>query len=287
MPTRKKHFLPYWARLVFVPVRMAVLIYAGLAGWIGCSQRSHIYFPIRLDSSEAESIALREGLEPWHGEDNVFHGWRKAGAPTSGKRAVLIFHGNAGNALHRAYFVKAFEGWDATVHILEYPGYGMRQGRAAMSEILVAAEKARAELTQHFKSVYLVGESIGSGVAGEVTGRDPDAVDGVLFLTPFASMVSLAQSKMPFLPVNLILSERYEPLERMALFQGRAVVVVAEEDHVIPPRFGQALYDGLTTSHKKLWVIPGAGHNSFAYSLRPGWWREVVDFLFHEGGEAK
>ena len=55
---------------------------------------------------------------------------------------MLVFHGNAGPALHRLYFVAGFQalGKSWEVFLCEYPGYGSRPGSPSESAIKSAMD---------------------------------------------------------------------------------------------------------------------------------------------------
>ena len=57
--------------------------------------------------------------------------------------ALLVLHGNAGSALDRTYLAEAFQGpampWALDVFLLEYPGYGAREGTPSENALVAAA----------------------------------------------------------------------------------------------------------------------------------------------------
>jgi len=56
--------------------------------------------------------------------------------------------------------------------------------------------------------------------------------------------------------------------------------MVAERDTIVPARFGRHLYEQLR-SPKRLWQVPGAGHNDWLDHVDERWWAEVADYLLH------
>ena len=99
-------------------------------------QRQLIYFP----QVEAEENLLRiaGGMEllDWRDGNGRLIGWR-SGSSADHSRRVVVFHGNAGYALHREYYVAGFlaQGTDWEVYLFEYPGYGARPGEPSESGI--------------------------------------------------------------------------------------------------------------------------------------------------------
>ena len=74
-----------------------------------------------------------------------------------------------------------------------------------------------------------------------------------------------------------LLRDRYDTVGNLSDFEGRVAVLVAEEDEVIPPRFGLALAERLGLG-ARLWTFPGAGHNSWPSGAGALWWDEVVAY---------
>jgi pimeloyl-ACP methyl ester carboxylesterase len=156
---------------------------------------------------------------------------------------------------------------------LEYPGYGARGGSPSIKSWLAAGEAAFGLLPKD-KPVYLVSESIGAGVAAHLARTYPQKVAGMVMFVPYDSLPSLAQSKMPLLLPYFFLRDRYLPAEWMKDYRGPVKVVLAERDEIIPPKFGQRLFDSYA-GPKDLQIIPGARHNEVA-EQSPEWWGEVM-----------
>jgi uncharacterized protein len=144
------------------------------------------------------------------------------------------------------------------VFILEYPGYEDRPGTPTQEHIFRAADEALLLLSTNLP-VYLVGESLGTGVASYLAGKYPDRVRGVVLLAPFNHISAPAQYQYPWLPVRLLLLDHYPSDEYLTRYHGPVGVLVGTADHVVPERFGRQLYEGYN-GPKKLWTFPGADH---------------------------
>lgn len=255
----------------------AVLCGYGLLLLCGCAwQRKLLYFPARFSLEQELEYAAQQGFAPWTNAAGAVIGWKlpAAGAPTG---SVLIVHGNAGCALQRGYLAQPIHQVGALdVYVLEYPGYGARGGSPSQTSWLAAGEEALASLPPG-KPVYVISESIGAGVAAHLAKTQPAAVSGLVLIVPYDSLPALAQSKMPLLLPYLFLRDRYEPARWLKDYRGPIVVVLAERDEIIPPEFGQRLFDSYA-GPKQLQIIPGASHNEAAEQA-PEWWREKISFL--------
>ena len=257
-------------------VRMAVLAYVGFAGLLFVLQRSMIFLPAQFPEEMGRSMAVRQGLEAWE-VDGVFHGWKDT---VGGEGAVIIFHGNAGAAVHRDYLRDLFRGVTVTaahsIYLVEYPGYGFRSGRPSEKAFREAALKAHDAIRNDYASVLLVGESIGSGPATWLAAERE--ADGVLLITPFNRLSAAASHHYPWLPVRLLLRDRFLNDTYLQGYSGPVAFVVAGQDAVIPSRLGRKLYEGY--DGPKLWRLQeDADHNSVYFEPGSAFWLEVMQFL--------
>ncbi len=262
-------------------VGIALLAYLAVVLFYALMQRSFIYHPQTQNLDAALAEVQRLGGSAWRDAGGNWLGWRYS-SPGATRRA-LVLHGNAGQALDRRYWTELFRGlydsgpWEVTV--LEYTGYGPRPGSPSEQTLRDAALQAMDLLqTERPGPVLLLGESLGSGVAAHVTAARPDAIAGILLVTPFASLGAVAQHHLPFLPVSLLLRDRFETLELLRDFVGPMVIVTGTDDTIVPERLALPLKE----AHRGPllhWSQPGAGHNTIDVNPRAAGWREIDAFL--------
>ena len=265
-----------------------LIILIGLAATLYFIQRQLIYFPTQQDLHQAELQAKQLGLEPWLREGQ-FIGWKSRYPDGNATGSVLVLHGNAGAAIHRTYFRDLFQSpaLDARfdVYLLEYPGSGPRPGSPSEASLLQAADEAITQLQQDsHKPVLLVGESLGTVVAAIAGSRKPEAVQGMLLVTPFPNLPVLAKQHYPWVPA-WFLRDRFRADEALAAFPGPVAFLVAGQDTIAPPGLGLAFYDGYT-GIKRLWVEANAGHNTLDYSPHRAVWREILAFLTRPANQS-
>jgi pimeloyl-ACP methyl ester carboxylesterase len=239
-------------------------------------QRRLLYFPQRTTETDALARAERAGLVPWRDGEGALRGWRlprAAGPPAR----VLVLHGNAGSALDRAYYVEALAPHGLDVVLLEYPGYGARPGTPSLETLAAAAVGAVDALAADGAPVWLVGESLGSGVAARAAALRPDRVAGLLLVTPFADLAAVARLHYPAVPAAL-LRDRFRPAADLASFRKPAVVLVAGRDEVVSAEQGRQLHAALP-GPKLLVEQPSASHNSLDLGPASPFWREAILFL--------
>ena len=238
-------------------------------------QRYLIYVPTQLTPQMADEIAAKSGFVAWRNEAGQLIGWKLPASPTP-VGSILIVHGNGGWALNRAYMAKPIH--DAApldVYILEYPGYGARRGSPGETSLLSAADEAFENLPKNLP-VYVVSESLGTGVAAHLAQKFPSDVAGLAMFVPYDKLASVAANHVPFLPAYFLLWDRFDPVDWLKDYHGPVKVIVAGSDEIIPPKLGERLYDSYN-GPKILQVIPGARHSGTT-GEPPDWWRELLAF---------
>jgi hypothetical protein len=256
--------------LITVAIAYALLCVCGCA-W----QRKLLYFPTKIPASAVVQAGAEHGFVPWKNSAGQIIGWK---IPASGMAtgSVLIVHGNAGCAIGRDYLAQPIHDAAAVdVFVLEYPGYGAREGSPGKSSFIAAAEAAF-QLLPANKPRYLVSESIGTGVACELAKHHPKEIAGLALFVPYHRLASVAQRQMWFLPAYFLLLDRFDPEECLKGYGGPVKFAIAEQDEIIGAASGLRLANGYT-GVKSLQVFPGAHHNDIS-GQPPGWWREVFSF---------
>jgi len=270
-------------------VCLVVFAYLAVVLFYAFMQRSFLYHPQTQSPDAALGHVEHQGGSAWLDTNGDWLGWRYEATGTT--RRALVMHGNAGEALDRRYWTELFRGlhdtgpWEVTV--LEYPGYGPRSGKPSEPALRDAALQAM-DLLQAERPgpVLLLGESLGSGVAAHVAAARPDAIAGIILVTPFASLGAVAQHHLPFLPVSLLLRDRFDTLGMLKDFAGPMVIVTGSADTIVPEQFALPL----KKAHKGPllhWSQPGAGHNNIDVDPRAAGWREIDAFLAaHLSGQS-
>jgi pimeloyl-ACP methyl ester carboxylesterase len=251
--------------IVYLLIVLAALIF----------QRRLIYFPRTIPPALAVPAAAELGFVPWKNPAGQIIGWKlPASAPPIA--SVLITHGNAGCAIDRGYLAGPIhDAAPVDVYVLEYPGYGSREGSPDKRSILAAADEAFGLLTNGLPR-YLVSESLGAGVACYLAKAHSTNVAGLVLFMPYHDLASVAQRKMPFLPAYLLLLDRFNPAEYLKDYRGPVKIVLAGADEIIPVESGRRLFEGYH-GPKTLQIIPGAHHNEIA-EQSPAWWKAVLSF---------
>jgi fermentation-respiration switch protein FrsA (DUF1100 family) len=185
--------------------------------------------------------------------------WTLPAAPDA--PVILYLHGNAGTIGHRAERIRAIAalGWGALVP--QYRGYGGNPGTPSEAGLRQDAAAALAALRAQGippGRIVLWGESLGSGLASWLAARHE--VGAVVLETPFTSIAAIAKQSYPFVPVDLLLKDRFDSLAELPAITAPILIAVAGRDRVVPPAMGRELH-AAARAPAELWEVPEAGHS--------------------------
>ena len=197
----------------------------------------------------------------------------------------MIAYGNGNMAVRCEHYVREIQTVAALdVFILEYPGYADRPGLPSQSSLFDAADDAFLMLPTN-QPVYLVGESLGSGVASYLAGTYSNQIAGIILLSPFNCLSDVAQYHYPQLLVQVLLLDRFPSEDYLCNYHGPVGVTVDGRDDVVPEKFGLLLFNDYA-GPKKLWEFPQGGHTEIAEPPAK-FWKEVVGFWQTNRSSAK
>lgn len=229
------------------------LIFTGLCAAMFFAQRSLLYYPV------AGSVpAGAERLELAAGEATL-RVWTR---PLAGPDALVYFGGNAEDvAGNFAPFAAALP--RRALYLVNYRGYGGSTGAPTEAALLADALAVYDHVRGRHANVAVVGRSLGSGVAVHVAAER--AAAHLVLVTPFDSIENVAGGFYPFLPVRLLLLDKYDSAARVARIRAPTLVVVAGRDEVIPRARTDALIARFPPAQVRVEVVAGATHNALEY----------------------
>jgi len=241
-------------------------------------QRKIIYFPAQYSIEHQQQLADRSNLKLWPSADN-YSGLIAKPPQSTGKGTIIVFHGNAGSATDRTYYLAALEEQGYRVILAEYPGYAARKG-APSEQALVSdgIQTAKQALNDFGGPVFLWGESLGSGVVSGIVQSGQIPVKGIVLVTPFNSMADVAQHHYWFFLAKWLIRDKFDNIKNLQNYSGSTAILLAEQDEIIPNKYSLKLFESLP-QRKKLWTFKDAGHNTLPMNRELPWWQEVMQFV--------
>lgn len=255
---------PEYLRMLLKTLGYGIIFYGLLCAVMFLAQRKLQYIP-----DDVAFNAAAYGLEGFETLSATIDGvtvnsWYRPAA--AGKPVIVYAHGNAGNFMERNF---RFLPWYRTgygIAVVSYPGFEgnpgspTEQGNYASARNVLQTVIARGQPPE---KIILVGESMGTGVMVQVATEF--AVGGIVLESPFTSLVATAQYHYPFLPVALLMHDRYESLAKINRVKAPLLLIHGERDKVVPFVQGKTLFTA-ANEPKEAMFIPHAGHSNDMYT---------------------
>ena len=205
---------------------------------------------------ESVSIAASDGI--------TLSGWF---VPAKNARAaVLFFHGNAGNISDRLATLSRFHDLGLSTLIIDYRGYGESGGRASIRGVQRDAAAAWEWLLKRGypeEKIIVFGRSLGGAVAADLART---VTPGALILeSTFSSLADIGHGLVPFLPMSLIVGNRFNSVKNLKNFNNPVLVIHSREDDVVAFKYGRKLYESLSAP-KEFLEISGDHNGGFIIS---------------------
>ena len=244
------------SKIVFLikkALQIFLLVYFGLGAVLFIFQNKYIYYPDKTDFQNCPFFKEAAKIS--------FASVRGYFAKRSLEKVIVYYHGNAGRACDREYLDSFFAEQNYSTFFVEYSGYGETENKPSMSKLLKNVTDTIDFLkTQNFKNIVVAGESVGVGPAAYHALRSD--VSKLILITAYNNLADVAFSHYPLYPMRLLLFDNFTPDAWLAHYDGSVSIIIAENDEVIPNRFGQKLYESIPSDFKKIYTIKNAGHNT-------------------------
>ena len=181
--------------------------------------------------------------------------------PHAGPGAVLYFGGNGEDVSGSLDpLVAAFP--DREIVMLHYRGYGGSTGRPTEASITADAAGLFDKVHAAHPDVIVIGRSLGSGVAVRLASTRP--VARLVLVTPYDSLLGIAQKDFPWVPVSWLLIDKYESWRYVPQVAAPTLILAAERDEVIPAASTAQLRARFPRGQASYVLIPQASHNTIS-----------------------
>ncbi len=201
-----------------------ILLYAGATYMLYSTQDSKIFVTSHLEKcnlTKAKEISFKT-------TDGIT---LKGAAITHSKNAplVLYFGGNAENV---ECFVENVASKIPEYNFIafNYPGYDKSQGKPTQERIL----KYALEIYKKYNPDIVIGRSLGSAVAIYVASKEP--VKKLVLITPIDSILNIAKSKFPYLPISLLLKHKFEADKWIENVNANVALILVENENIVPKK---------------------------------------------------
>ena len=206
-------------------------------------QRSLLYHPGEnnyfgdqlIVKIEKVKIKTQDNIEltSWYHEKNV-----------TKYKTILFLHGNAGSLENRIHKINHFKDMNVNFLIIAWRGFSGNKGKPTEKGLYEDARSAVEWLKSkgiNENNIIIYGESLGTGVATEIAQNKN--FSGIILESPFTSMIDAGKDKYPYLPVKLLLKDKYESNKKLKNINSPILIMHGKVDNIVPFHMGKKMYD--------------------------------------------
>ena len=159
-------------------------------------------------------------------------------------KTLLFFHGNAGELSNRIYKLNELNKLDINILLISWRGFSGNEGSPTEENLYKDAKAAikwlnRKEVENN--KIILYGESLGTGVAVEIGKKNN--FNSIILESPFTSMENAAKIYYPYLPVKLLLKDKYNSISKIKKITTPILIMHGKKDDIVPFSMGKELFE--------------------------------------------
>lgn len=278
---------------------LALLSYIVICAYLYEVQRREIFQPTALLQTTPDRLGMKYEvvhIPSGSGDDRgeLYAWWIPAERPNA--PAFLYLHGNDKNIsqTHDVANAKRLHDMGYTLLVMDYRGYGKSTGgEPSEPKVYEDAEAGWNYLVKragteppsgpdstghgHAPSrlpMFIYGHSLGGAVAIELAIHHPEA-SGLIVESTFTSMKAMVRREYKYVPVNWLLTERFDSLHKVEKLKIPVLYIHGMMDQLIPYKMSEKLYEK-SPQPKYLKLIEGGDHGNSAVM---GWveYRDTFD----------
>ena len=230
-------------KYMYTAVVIIILCYLLVVFFVFFNQRNLLYHPFEnYYNSDQANFSYEEIFIPTPNGNSLKAWFHKKDLKQ--KKTLVFFHGNAGHLRNRIYKLNMIKDFDINFLIVAYRGFSGNQGEPSEKGLY---EDARDTLdwlkNQKVKDnqIIIYGESLGTAISVEVTQNQKFA--GIILESPFTSMVDAGKHYYFYLPVSLLLKDRYETLNKLKNIKIPILVMHGKKDKIVPFNMGKQVFE--------------------------------------------
>ena len=221
--------------------------------------------PTGIEESDltVESDGKRQHVHAW---------WWPAAAQHA--PAVLYLHGSRWNLTGQTRRIEQLHEFGFSVLAIDYRGFGKSDGDLPSEQTVYedsrAAWQRLVQLQPDASLRFIYGHSLGGAVAIDLAAYLSAASEraasaparGVIVESSFTTLPDAARAlSYPWLPLQLLMTQKFDSVHKIAELRMPVLIVHGADDHFVPARLSEELYEA-APQPKKLLLVSGATHNN-------------------------
>ena len=216
---------------------VVLIVVAVFLAVIWAFQRRLIYFPSPGPVPQASAVIDGARDVTLETSDGLTLGaWFVPARERPKGLTILVANGNAGDRSLRASLAAALAEEGFSVLLFDYRGYAGNAGEPSEDGLALDVRAAYRFLVEDEgiapdRLIYF-GESLGAAVVSELATEHPPG--GLVLRSPFTDLAAVGRVHYPFLPVGLLLRERYPVIQHVQRIDVPLTVVYGTRDSIVP-----------------------------------------------------
>lgn len=245
--------------LIFKIIGIILLLYFLIVFYVYLKQRSLLYIP-NIDNYDDESLIVdAKEIFIKNSEGNNLRSLFYQ-SPNTTKNTLLMFHGNAGPIENRFYKINKLAKYNQNILLISWRSYSGNEGNPdekGLYDDALSAIKWLQNKDISIEDIILYGESLGTAITIEVSQNKP--FKGIILEAPFTSMIDAAKYHYPYLPVSLMLKDKYLSANKIHNLKSPIFIMHAKGDDIVPFWMGEKMFE-LANQPKKSYFIDEDKH---------------------------
>ena len=159
-------------------------------------------------------------------------------------KTLVFFHGNAGELSNRIYKLNELNKLDINILLISWRGFSGNQGFPTEENLYKDAKAVIKWLNSkevESNKIILYGESLGTGVVVEIGKKN--IFNSIILESPFTSMENAAKIYYPYLPVKLLLKDKYNSISKIQRITTPILIMHGKKDDIVPFSMGKELFE--------------------------------------------
>ena len=222
---------------------IVLIVYLLIVIYVYVKQRSLLYLP-NIDNYDDELLTIDAKeifIENSEGIDlrSIYYQH-----PSDTKNTLLMFHGNAGPIENRFYKINKLSKYKQNILLISWRSYSGNEGNPTEEGLYDDARSAIKWLEDkdiNINDIIIYGESLGTAVSIEVAQKA--SFKGIILEAPFTSMIDAAKYHYPYLPVGIMLKDKYLSDQKIKNINSPILIMHAMGDDIVPFRMGKTMFN--------------------------------------------
>jgi len=289
-----------WPRTTLMRILLGLLVVLGFA--TGCAsleekEREYTFRVVKGDAGwysgvpdSVQDVYLPVNATP--GAPRIHAWWWPDADPKA--PAVFYLHGARWNLTGHVRRIEQLRRFGFSVFAIDYRGFGKSDGDLPSEQMCYEDASAGwawlAKQQPDAARRFIFGHSLGGAIAIDLAaklaanqGNKGPQARGLIVESSFTSLPDVAaELSFSWLPTSLILSQKFDSIEKIKAVNIPVLVVHGAGDRFIPARFSQALYQA-APDPKKLLLIENGSHNNSMW-IGDGEYQHALGELFGLSG---